>query len=123
MADEYSISKYLEAAHKQGLLVRSRIPNICLVKYINTANRLLWYLGENQGNGMNNEQLAKALNFNMNTSKIYSRVLHRLGYLEQFRGETIQYSVVWRLNPKKFPNLESSKVDTCARMERKAKEV
>lgn len=81
MANEKKIKIVLSQAHDQNLIAPSSKENPCLLQTINTANSLLFLLEQSQGQGLDNEQLEKRSGLNLNTIKVYMRVLVVLGYV------------------------------------------
>jgi hypothetical protein len=83
MANQTQVQIILSLAQKQGFLLPSKVFNTCFHASINSANLLLYYLAQAEGQGFDLKQISKRSQLNPNTCKVFLRVLVDLGYVSR----------------------------------------
>jgi len=86
MADQTQAQIILPLAQKQGLLKPNKIFNPCFHASINSANLLLYYLAQAEGQGLDVQQISKRSELHPNTCKVFLRVLVELGYVSRLES-------------------------------------
>lgn len=97
MANESYIHDLLIEAEEKGHLEPREDRDRCLAESINTANYFLYLIKEAGMAGLDNRQLENRTKMNINTCKIYCRVLSKMKKISKSKEGII---VIWRLNEK-----------------------
>ncbi len=95
----------LEAAKESSFLKPNETENICFVKYLNTANKILWLLQESSDSGLSTSQLCDRTGFNKNTCICYLRCLFNLGLVQ--REDRKPQETIWFYFDKKIQSLQN----------------
>lgn len=88
MADEYFIEQILKEAKKQGLLKGKQNP--CVLETINSANDIIKLLKE-ESSPLSTEQIANHVGLDINTVRIYLRVLNKLQIIIYTKKKTTKF--------------------------------
>lgn len=95
MANEKIIKTMLIEANRQGLLGEHEI-NILYCQTLNTANKILRFLGKNPEKS--SKEIATYIGYTRSSTLIYLRELRRLKYVESSSVRQVKF---WRLTRKK----------------------